>query len=142
MDDALIHPKEDTFILIQMTCKRKRLQLIFKKLKWVKSPSKEPPKWIDTPLNCIFVCLKNHKGSIIVWIVIIIFGIFFIVCIHAQNLGGGLHVQNTQILKVDNPYFFRTSFFSIKCTPFLLKIKKIVTLMIRREKGFELMISF
>jgi hypothetical protein len=44
MDDALIHPKEDTFILIQMTCKRKRLQLIEKKLKWVKSPSKEPPK--------------------------------------------------------------------------------------------------
>ncbi len=66
-------------------------------------------------------------------------------CLHTCSKLGGkkkLHVQNTQILRMDNPYFFRTSFFSIKCTPFLLKIKKIVTLMIRREKGFELMISF
>jgi hypothetical protein len=33
-----------------------------------------------------------------------------------------LHVQNTQTLKMDNPYFIETSFFPTKCAPFLLKI--------------------
>jgi hypothetical protein len=35
-----------------------------------------------------------------------------------------LHVQTTQTLRMDNPYFFQTSFFSIKCAPFFLKIGK------------------
>jgi hypothetical protein len=42
-----------------------------------------------------------------------------------------LHVQSTQTLKVDSPCFFQTSFFDQICT--------ILTLMIRKEKGFELM---
>jgi len=36
-----------------------------------KTQSKEPPKWMDTLQNYIFVCLKDHKGSIVVWIIII-----------------------------------------------------------------------
>jgi hypothetical protein len=33
-----------------------------------------------------------------------------------------LHVQSTQTSRVDNLYFFQTSFFPIKSAPFLLKI--------------------
>ncbi len=44
----------------------------------VKLQSKEPPKCVDTTLDYTFVWLKYHKTSIIVWIVIIFFGIFFI----------------------------------------------------------------
>jgi hypothetical protein len=33
-----------------------------------------------------------------------------------------LHAQNIPTLKVDNPYFFQTSFFKTKCAPFLQKI--------------------
>jgi hypothetical protein len=40
---------------------------------------------------------------------------------------------------MDNPYFFQTYFFSTKCAPFLLKIEKDLTLMIRRAKGLEVM---
>jgi hypothetical protein len=46
----------------------------------VKTHSQEPPKWMDTFSNNIFVSLKNHKGNIIVWIVIIVFEIFSINC--------------------------------------------------------------
>jgi hypothetical protein len=35
-----------------------------------------------------------------------------------------LHVQNTQISRMDNPCFFQMSFFSTKCAPFLLKIEE------------------
>jgi hypothetical protein len=35
-----------------------------------------------------------------------------------------LHVQSTQTLRVDNPYFFQMSFFPTKCAPLLLKIRK------------------
>ncbi len=31
-------------------------------------------------LKFIFVCLEDHKGSIIVWIIVNVFGIFFINC--------------------------------------------------------------
>ncbi len=77
--------------------------------------------------NYIFVCLKNHKGRIIVWIILIFWGIFSINCKfymfktwHISKMF--LHVQNTQTLKLDNPYFIETSFFPTKCAPFLLKI--------------------
>jgi hypothetical protein len=33
MDDALIHPKEDTSILLQMTCKKKKATTYWKKVK-------------------------------------------------------------------------------------------------------------
>jgi len=33
-----------------------------------------------------------------------------------------LHVQNTQISKVDNANFFQTSYFSTQCAPFFLEI--------------------
>jgi hypothetical protein len=33
-----------------------------------------------------------------------------------------LHVQNTQISKVNNPHFFQMFFFPTKCAPFFLKI--------------------
>jgi len=53
-----------------------------------------------------------------------------------------LHVQSTQTLRMDSPCFFQMSFFSIKCVSFLLKIGKVLTLMIRRTKGLELMNFF
>jgi hypothetical protein len=33
-----------------------------------------------------------------------------------------LHVQSIETLRMDNPCFFQTSFFSTKCAPLLLKI--------------------
>jgi len=53
-----------------------------------------------------------------------------------------LHVQNTQTLRIEGLVFFQTSYFSTKCAPFLKKLKSILTLMIRKEKGFELMKIF
>ncbi len=51
-----------------------------------------------------------------------------------------LHVQNIQTLRVDNPYFFKVSFFYQMCTiPSKDLYMRILRLMIRREKGFELM---
>jgi len=62
-----------------------------------------------------------------------------------------LHAQNlTQIENVftcskhsnfenGQPYFFQTSFFSTKCAQFFQTLQRILTLMMRREKGFELM---
>jgi hypothetical protein len=35
-----------------------------------------------------------------------------------------LYVQSTQTSRMDNLYFFKMSFFSTKCAPFLLKIGK------------------
>ncbi len=52
------------------------------------------------------------------------------------------HVQSTQTLKIDNPYFFQTSFSFTKCAPFFQKIKEEFILMIRREKWLEPMIIF
>jgi hypothetical protein len=95
---------------------------------WVKIQSKEPPKWMHTPQNYIFVCLKDHKGNIIVWIIIKKIGIisinYKVYMLKAWHKFKKLHVQNTQPSKVDIPYFFQTFFFSTKCAPFLLKIGK------------------
>jgi hypothetical protein len=107
----------------------KKLNMNLLKLwsQWVKSESKEPPKWVDIPWNCIFVRLKNHKGNIIIWIVIISFGIFstnykvymfkvwhklkFFCIFKAFKL------REWTILVFSNVLFFST-----KCAPFLLKI--------------------
>jgi hypothetical protein len=35
-----------------------------------------------------------------------------------------LHVQSTQTLRVNSPYFLKMSFSPTKCAPFLLKIGK------------------
>jgi hypothetical protein len=61
-------------------------------------------------LNDIFVCLKDHKWSIIVWIVIMFLGIFFnnykVYMLKAWHKSKMLlYVQSTQTLKVDNPCF-------------------------------------
>jgi hypothetical protein len=102
---------------------------------------------MDTPWNYIFVCLKNHKGNIIVWIVIKNFKIFFtnykfymFKAWHKSKIF--LHIQSTQTLEMNNPYFFQTSFVSTKCASFLLKIEKNLILMNRRAKWFELMIFY
>jgi hypothetical protein len=42
-----------------------------------------------------------------------------------------LHVQSTQTSRVDNFYFFQTSFFSTKYAPFFLKIGKYVFLTLK-----------
>jgi hypothetical protein len=51
-----------------------------------------------------------------------------------------LHVQNTQTLRMHNPSFFQTFLKKTKCTPFVLKIGKILTLNIKKVKGLEIMI--
>ncbi len=50
-----------------------------------------------------------------------------------------LHVQSIQTLKMDNPYFFQTSFFLSNVHHSFWKLERILTLMIRKPKGFELM---
>jgi len=110
----------------------------------VKLQSKEPPKWVGTFLNCNFVCLKNHKGSIIVWIAIKFFGIISINCkVYMlkvwHKLIMFLHVQSTQTSKMDNPYFFKCPFFLPNVHHFFWKLERILTLIIRREKGLEVM---
>jgi hypothetical protein len=35
-----------------------------------------------------------------------------------------LHVQSTQTLRMDSPYFFQISFFNTNCAPFILKIRE------------------
>ncbi len=80
-------------------------------------------------LNYIFICLKDHKWSIIVWIVIMFFGIFFISCnIYIFKVWHKsimlLHVQSIQTLRVNNLCFLFKCLFFTKCPPFLLKIKE------------------
>jgi hypothetical protein len=67
------------------------------------------------------VCLKNHKGIIIIWIVMKRFGLFFINCKvymfkawHKSKLF--LHIQSIQTSRVDNPYFFKHLYFYQMCT--------------------------
>ncbi len=99
---------------------------------------------MDIPWNYFFVCLKDHKGSTIVWIVINVFGIFSIDCKayvlkawHKSKMF--LHVQNTQTLRVGLfLVFFKHPFFLPNVHHSFWKLERILTLMIRREKGFEL----
>jgi hypothetical protein len=100
---------------------------------------------VDTILNCIFTCLKGHKWNIILWIVIKKFGIFFINCNvymfkawHKFKMFK-LHVQNTQTLKMNSLCFLQMFFFLPNVFHSLWKLKRILTLMIRREKWPELM---
>ncbi len=74
-------------------------------------------------------CIFETQVEIMVCIIINVFGIFSINCKvymfkvwHKQKMF--LHVQSTQTLKMDYPYFFQTSFFSTKCAPFLLKVRE------------------
>ncbi len=102
---------------------------------------------MDTFFNYIFVCLKDHKWNIIIWIIIIFLVIFSINCkVYIlkvwHKLKMFLYVLNIQTSRVNNPWFFQTSFFSTKCASFLLRMKRILTLMIRKAKGFELIIFF
>jgi len=53
-----------------------------------------------------------------------------------------LHVQNIQTLKVDNFFFPQTSFFLPNVYHSFWQLERILTLMIRRAKGFELMSTF
>jgi len=52
------------------------------------------------------------------------------------------HVQNIQISRVDNPYFFQMSFFFTKLHYSFWKLERILTLIIRTAKGLELMNFF
>ncbi len=94
-------------------------------------------------LKYIFVCLKDHKWSIIVWIVI-----FFSECfpLIAKFTCSNFDTNKTCfcMFKALKPrewtfFFFQTSIFSTKCAPFFKKLERILTLMIRRAKGLELM---
>ncbi len=80
---------------------------------------------MDIFLNYIFVCWKDHKWSIIVWIVMIFLeylsSIAKLTCSKFDTNQTFLHLQSTQTLKMDNPCFCQMSFFTTKCAP-LLKI--------------------
>ncbi len=103
---------------------------------------------MDTFLNYKFVCLKDHKWSIIVWIIITFFRIFFInykvymlkashnfflkiTCSKHSNIESG------QLL-----FFSHVLFLYQMCTIPSKNCKKISTLMIKKEKWFELMNYF
>ncbi len=107
---------------------------------WVKTQSKDPPKCVNILLNYILVCLKDQKGNITVWIVIKKNEIFFINCkVYMLKSKMFLHGHSTQTSRVDNPYFFQTSFFLPNVQHSLWKLKMIITLMNRKAKGLELM---
>jgi hypothetical protein len=83
---------------------------------------------MDTPSNCIFVCLKNHKGSIIIWIVIIVLKHFPLIAKFTcskldTNIKKNCMFKELEPQKWIVRVFFQTSFFSTKCAPFLLKIE-------------------
>ncbi len=91
-------------------------------------------------LKLHFYSLKDHKWSIIVWIVINIFAIFSINCKdyvlkfwHKSEMF--LHVQTS---KVDFPFFSNVLFFLPNVHHSFWKLERILTLMIRRAKGLEL----
>jgi hypothetical protein len=101
---------------------------------WVKTQSKEPLKWVDIPYNCIFICLKDHKGNIIVWIVIISFEIFFInYKVYMLKTWHKSNFESGQSL-----FFFKRLFFVPNVHHSFWKLKRI-TLIIKKAKGFELM---
>jgi hypothetical protein len=82
--------------------------------------------------------LKDHKGNIIVWIVIIL-KIYFplIEKFTCSNLD--TQKKNLKKFKAIKPrewtiLVFSNIFFYTKCAPFLLKIGEILTLMIRMAK--------
>jgi hypothetical protein len=51
-----------------------------------------------------------------------------------------IYIACSKHSRVDNPYFFQMSFFPTKFPPFFfIKLERILTLMIKREKGIELM---
>ncbi len=95
-------------------------------------------------LKYIFVCLKNHWWSLIVWIVIMFLEYFPLI---AKNMCSKFNTNQKCfcMFKALKPQkwtfilFFKTFIFSTKCAPFFFKWKKILTVMIRRGKWLELM---
>jgi hypothetical protein len=111
---------------------------------WVKTQSKESPRWKDILSTCIFVCLKDHKWSIIVWIVIISFGIVFIIfkvympkAWHKSKVF--LHVKAFKLWKSTILVFFKHLFFLPNVHHSFWKLERILTLMSRKGKKIELM---
>ncbi len=86
--------------------------------------------------------MKDHKGTIIVWIVIKNLEYFSLIvkftCSKWHKSKMFLHVQSTQTLKVDNLYFFKCFFF-LHVPHSFWKMERFLTLMIKRAKGLELM---
>ncbi len=96
-------------------------------------------------LKYIFVCLKDHKWSIIVWIVII-FGEYFSLIAKFTCSKFDTNQKCFCMFKTLKPqkwtflfYFSNIHFFYQMCTILKNKLEKILTLMIRRAKGLELM---
>ncbi len=91
--------------------------------------------------------MKDHNESIIIWICIKFLGIFFIYCkLYMFKTWDKskifLHVQSTQTSRVESFYFFQMSFFLLNVHHFFWKLERILTLMIRKAKGFEQMNFF
>jgi hypothetical protein len=96
-------------------------------------------------LNYIFVCLKDHKWSIIVWIVIKILEYFSLI---AKFTCSKLDTNKKCfcMFKAFKPQkwtiliFFKHFFFLPNVHRSFFKLKRILTLMIRSTKGLEFMI--
>ncbi len=100
--------------------------------------------WIFWQWGKIIVKRATQVSGLIVWIVIIFFGIFSInykvYMLKAwHKLKMFLHVQSTQTLKMDNSCFFQTFLFLPNIYHSFWKLERILTLMIKRAKGLELM---
>ncbi len=97
-----------------------------------------------TLFNYIFIYLKNHKGSIIVWIVIIFLEYFSLI---AKFTCSKLDRNQKYfcMFKAFKPQewtilIFFKCFFSTKCAHHSFwKLERILTLMIKRAKGLEQM---
>jgi len=88
--------------------------------------------------NCIFVCLKDHKWSIIVWIIIISFGIFFIIFkVYMpktwHKLKVFLHVKAFKLWKWTVLVFYKHFFFLPNVHHSFWKLERISTLMNRKN---------
>ncbi len=119
----------------------------FLKLKMGKSTVKGATQVIEHSLKLHFCMFQRSQMKYIVWIVIMFLGIFSVNCKiymlkvwHKSKMF--LHVQSTQTSKMDNPHFFQMYFFLPTVHHFFWKLERILTLMIRKEKGLELMNFF
>ncbi len=93
-------------------------------------------------LKLHFVCLKDKKGSIIVWIIIIFLQYFPLIAkVTCSNLD--ITKECFYMFKTLKPrkdiHFFQMSFFLPNVHHSLWKLERILTLMIIKAKRFELM---
>jgi hypothetical protein len=102
---------------------------------------------MDTFLSYIFICLKDHKWRIIIWIIIMFLKYFpWIAKLTCSKFDTNKKCFCTfKALKLWEWtifVFFKCLFFPPNVHHFFWKLKSILRLMITKAKGFELMIYF